>query len=71
LFDEFYKEYAKFMIEARTARQTVRMELADLLAIDDTVWMEVGDVTGLLSKLQFTVSVKDGLGPTKLELLYI
>lgn len=71
LCDRFYKEYSKFIREARVANIEARMSLSQMLAIDMTKKTEVQDITGFVLKKQVTVSKKTGLGNTKLELLYI
>ena len=71
IMDQLYSEYSKWMREARIVKRPVRMELAQLLSIDTTVRAEVGDVTGFIRKMQFTVSKEAGLGDTTLELMYI
>lgn len=71
LCDQFYKEYSKFIREARIANIPVRMELAQLLSIDKTKRTTVGDVTGFVKKMQFTVSNKSGLGDVTMEMMYI
>lgn len=71
LCDQFYKEYSKFIREARIAYIPVRMELAQLLTIDKTKRVRVGDVTGFIKKMQYTVSNKTGLGNVTMEIMYI
>ena len=71
LADQFYTEYSYWVRNARIARRTVRMELAQLLAIDKTVQVTVGDVTGFIRKMQYSVSNKTGLGEVTMEIMYI
>ena len=71
LCDKFYKEYSKFIREARVARRTVPMTLAQLLAIDKTVKVRVGDITGFVRKMEYSVSNDTGLGMVTMEILYI
>lgn len=71
LCDQFYKEYSKFIREARIWKAPVHMELAQLLSIDKTKRATVGDVTGFIRKMQYTVSNKTGLGDVTTEILYI
>ena len=71
LRNHFYKEYSYFIRNARVKNYTVRMELAQLLAIDKTKHVTVGDVTGFVKKMQYTISNKNGLGTVKMEVLYI
>lgn len=71
IMDQFYPEYSKWMREARIVKRPVRMEVAQLLAIDTTKKVQVGDITGLVRKMQFTVSKETGLGNTVMEIMYI
>ncbi len=71
LCDQFYKEYSYFIRNARIAERTVRMELAQMLAIDKTKKATVGDITGFIRKTQFSVNNKTGLGMVKMEIMYI
>ncbi len=71
LMDKFYKEYSYWVRNARIARFTVRMELAQLLAIDKTKRVAVGDVTGFIRKMQYSVSNRTGLGIVTMEIMYI
>lgn len=47
------------------------MTLAQLLAIDKTKRVRVGDVTGFIRKMQYTVSNETGLGNVVVEIMYI
>lgn len=71
LADQFYKEYSYWIRNARIMKMKVRMELAQLLAIDKTVRVTVGDVTGFIRKMQYSVSNKTGLGEVTMEIMYI
>ena len=71
LCDQFYKEFSHFIRNARIWKGTVRMELAQLLAIDKTVRVTVGDVTGFIRKMQYSVSNQTGLGEVTMEIMYI
>lgn len=71
LSDQFYKEYSYWVRNARIASIPVRMELAQLLAIDKTKRATVGDITGFIRKMQFTVSNKTGLGEVQMQMMYI
>lgn len=71
LIDQFYKEYSYWVRNARIANLEVRMELAQFLAIDKTKRVTIGDFTGFIKKMEFTVSNKSGLGNVKIELMYI
>ncbi len=71
LCDTFYKEDSKFEREARIADYTVRMELAQLLAIDKTKKATVSDTTGFIRKIQYSVSNRTGLGNVTMEIMYI
>ena len=71
LCDQFYKEYSKFIREARIVKPTVRMTLAQLQTIDKTKRVRVGDVTGFIRKMQYSVSNQTGLGNVVMEIMYI
>lgn len=71
LCDQFYQEYSKWVRDARIAKRTVRMEMAQFQAIDKTKKVTVGDITGFIRKRQFTVSKKTGLGMVTMEIMYI
>ena len=71
LIDQFYKEYSYWVRNARIANIEVRMEMAQLLAIDKTKKVRVGDVTGFIRKMQYTISNKTGLGLVTMEIMYI
>lgn len=71
LADQFYKEYSYWIRNARIVKRTVRMTLAQLLTIDKTKRVRVGDVTGFIRKMQYTVSNETGLGNVVLEIMYI
>lgn len=71
LCDQFYKEYSYWVRNARIVKRTVRMELAQLLTIDKTKRVTVGDVTGFIRKMQYSVSNRTGLGNVVLEIMYI
>lgn len=71
LTDQFYKEYSKFIREARIVNLPVRMELAQLLSIDDTVRATVGDVTGFINEMEYDISMETGLGNVTMQMMYI
>lgn len=71
LCDQFYKEYSYWARNARIVKRTVHMGLAQLLAIDKTKRVTVGDVTGFIKKMQYRVSNKTGLGDVTMEIMYI
>jgi hypothetical protein len=47
------------------------MELAQLQTIDKTKKVKVGDITGFIRKMQYSVNLKTGLGLVTLEIMYI
>lgn len=71
LIDAFYKEYSYWMRNARVCKRTVHMTLADLLKIDKTKKVKIGDITGFIRKIQYSVSKKTGLGMVTFEIMYI
>lgn len=71
LADQFYKEYSHWVRNARIYKCTVRMELSQLLSVDKTKRITVGDITGFIRKMQFSVSNDEGLGLVTMEIMYI
>lgn len=71
LADQFYKEYSYWIRNARIVKRTVRMELAQMLRIDKTKRVTVGDVTGFIRKMQYSVDNLSGLGNVTMEIMYI
>lgn len=71
LCDQFYKEYSYFIRHARIVKRPVHMTIAQLLAIDKTVRVTVGNITGFIKKIQYGVSNKTGLGIMTMEIMYI
>lgn len=71
LCDQFYKEFSFWVRNARAVKRQVHIELAQLLALDKTKRVRVGDVTGFIRKNEYTVSNKTGLGPVTMEIMYI
>ena len=59
------------MRNARIAKMTVRMELAQLLSIDKAKRVRVGDITGFIRKMEYQVSNQSGLGLVTMEIMYI
>ena len=71
LADSLYSEYSFWVRNARIARRRVQMELAQLLSIDKTKKATIGDITGFIRKMQYSVSQKDGLGMVDIDIMYI
>ena len=71
LIDKFYKEYSYWIRNARIVKLTVRMTLAQFLAIDKTEKVRLGDYLGFVKKMEFSISNKTGLGNVTVELMYI
>lgn len=71
LCDQFYKEYSYWVRNSRIVKMTVKMELSQLLAIDKTKRVRVGDITGFIKKMQYSVSNKTGLGLVTMEIMYL
>ena len=71
LCDQFYKEYSYLIRNGRICRKKVRMELAVLLSIDKTNLYCIGDITGYIRKIQYTVSNNTGLNDVTLDIIYI
>jgi hypothetical protein len=71
LHDTFYKEYSYFVRNARIIQLELPLEISQLEKLDKTKRVKVGDVTGFIRKLQYSVSNKTGLSTVKMELMYI
>lgn len=71
LKDYFYKEYSYWVRNARIAKRELGMGLADLLALDKTKRVEIGDILGFICKTQYSISKKSGLGHVTAEIMYI
>lgn len=71
LIDQFYKEYSYWTRNARIANFKLDMGIAELMALDDTTRMKIGDVTGLMKDLEFEIDMQSGLQPATLKLMYI
>jgi hypothetical protein len=71
LGDQFYKEYSHWIRNARIAKRKVRIPIAELMAIDKTKKVRVGDIIGLIRKRQFSVSKKTGMGEVTMEIMYL
>ena len=71
LCDQFYKEYSYWVRNARIAKRTVHMDLATLLKLDKTKRVRVGDITGFIRKMEYSVSIQTGLGDVTMEIMYI
>jgi hypothetical protein len=71
LIDQFYKEYSYWVRNARIANIKVRMELAQLLSIDKTVRQKIGDITGFVKKMQYSVDIQSGMSEVTVEMWYL
>ncbi len=71
LCDQFYKENSFWIRNARVCKRIVRMELAQLLTIDKTKKVTIGDITGFIRKMQYSVNKNTGLGEVTIEMMYI
>lgn len=71
LADRFYKEYSYWVRNARISKMKVRMELAQLLGIDMTKRVRMGDITGFIKKMQYNISVQNGMGLVDIEIWYL
>lgn len=70
LFDRFYTEYAYFVVNRKIVKLTVSMEIADLVNIDWTKRYKIGDYTGFINKVNYTVD-STGIGDVEIEMYYI
>lgn len=71
LRDQFYREYSHWKRNARIAKRKVRIPIAELMAIDKTKKVRVGDIIGFIRKRQFSVSKKTGMGEVTMEIMYL
>ena len=71
LADRFYKEYSYWVRNARIVKMKVRAELAQLIGIDKTKRVHIGEITGFLKKIQYSIDIQSGLGLVELELWYL
>ena len=59
------------MRNARIVKMKVRAELAQLIGIDKTKRVHIGEITGFLKKIQYSIDIQSGLGLVELELWYL
>lgn len=71
LTDQFYKEYSYWVRNARIYDTVLDIGVAELIALDDTVKMNVGDVTGFMKEMEFDVDMESGLQPVTMKMMYI
>ncbi|MBR6140904.1 MAG: hypothetical protein IKQ37_03970 [Bacteroidaceae bacterium] len=71
LADQFYKEYSYWVRNARIAKMKVKMELAQFLNIDKTKRVRIGDITGFIKKMQYSIDMSSGLGLVNMEVWYL
>ena len=71
LADQFYKEYSYWVRNARIAKMEVRIELAQLLAIDKTKRVRIGDITGFVKEMQYSVDIQSGMSNVMIEIWYL
>lgn len=71
LMDKFHKEESYWWRNAKIAATKCQMGFAELRSIDKTVRQHIGDVTGFVKKVQYTVNIQTGLSPVNLEVWYI
>ena len=71
LHDTFYKEYSYFVRNARIVQLELPLEISQLEKLDKTKRVRIGDITGFIRKLQYTVSNKTGMSTVKMEVMYI
>lgn len=71
LCDQFYKDYSYFIRNARIYNAKLDMGIAELMMLDDTVLVQVGDITGFIKDMAFDVDIQSGLQPVEMKLLYI
>lgn len=70
LYDQFYADYADWVINRKVAHIKMRAELADLINIDYSKRYRIGDVVGFINKISYTVSA-DGVGEANIEMYYL
>ena len=71
LMDQFHKEESYWWLHGKTAKQKVPMEVSQYLSIDKTVRQRIGDITGFVKKMQFSVHIQTGMSDVTVEMLYL
>lgn len=71
LMDKLHREESYWWRNAKIAVMKCQMGIAELRSIDKTVRQHIGDVTGFVKKLQYTIHIQDGLGPVTAEMWYL
>lgn len=71
LFDQFYTEYAHFVLNRKIVKMKVEMELATLLNIDMTKKYRIGDVVGWIKQYSYTLDMEKGLSNVEVEMYYL
>lgn len=71
LMDKFHKEESYWWRNAKIAVMKCQIGMAELRSIDKTVRQNIGDVTGLVKKIQYTIDIQSGLGPANIEMWYL
>ena len=71
LADQFYKEYSYWVRNARIANIKTRIGIAELMSFDKTKKVHIGDITGFVKKMKYSVSNKTGLGIVEMEVWYL
>lgn len=71
LFDQFYTEYAHFVLNRKIVKMKVEMELATLLNIDMTKKYKIGDVVGWIKQYSYTLDTEKGLSNVEVEMYYL
>ena len=71
LKESFYPEFSYLVRNSKTSVFKVLMEATDIFNIDEATKIEVGGVIGWMKKMQFTVSLENGIGPVGIEILHI
>lgn len=71
LMDQFYKEYSYWVRNARIDNMVTDMGIAELMALDDTVQVKIGDVQGFIKEMEMEVDMQTGVQPVAMKVMYI
>ena len=70
LGDKFYAKYAYWLTHHKTAILECTIELATLVNIDLTKRARIGDYTGFINKIDYSIN-NNGVGDVLIELYYL
>lgn len=71
LADKFYREYSYWVRNARISKKQVIMNISQIISIDKTKKIRIGDLIGFIKNMQYSVDIQTGLGMVTLEIWYL